>query len=118
MIKITDNNIKQTIYLSGVRHEDLENMVNYMYKGIVSLPIEELESFLILAREFQLDVDNQSSQLEDDGHICHGPSAKKSRIEQIFEENVKQELKFEEAEKESELPDEGEGPPCNCCDIT
>jgi hypothetical protein len=42
------------LYLRGVRYEDLENIVDFMYHGEVNIAQEELSSFLAVAEDLKI----------------------------------------------------------------
>ena len=42
------------LYLRGVRYEDLENIVDFMYHGEVNIAQEELNSFLAVAEDLKI----------------------------------------------------------------
>ena len=42
------------LYMKGIRYNDLESLLNFMYYGEVSIAQEELNSFLAVAEELQV----------------------------------------------------------------
>jgi len=63
------------IYLRGVRHEDIKNLLEFMYLGEVNIAHEDLDSFLAVAQDLcikGLTQDNSTSQQNTPQH--HTPS--------------------------------------------
>ena len=51
MIKRLNSQVNPAIYLRGVRHEDIKNILEFMYLGVVNVCQESLESFLSVAQD-------------------------------------------------------------------
>ena len=42
------------LYLKGIKHEDVEAVLNFMYHGEVNIAQAQLSSFLLVAEELQV----------------------------------------------------------------
>ena len=51
MIKRLNSQLNPAIYLRGVRHEDIKNILEFMYLGVVNVCQEDLDSFLSVAQD-------------------------------------------------------------------
>ena len=51
MIKRLNSQQNPAIYLRGVRHEDIKNILEFMYLGVVNVCQEDLDSFLSVAQD-------------------------------------------------------------------
>ena len=51
MIKRLSSTQNPAIYLRGVRHEDIKNILEFMYLGEVNIAHEDLDSFLAVAQD-------------------------------------------------------------------
>jgi len=49
-----NSNEHQIIYMSGVEHKHLKNLIQYMYQGNVRIPEDDLDKFLHLAEDLQI----------------------------------------------------------------
>lgn len=58
MIKQTSSNLSNcnpVIYLRGVQYSDLSALLDFLYQGEVRIPIENINSFMLLAEDLQID---------------------------------------------------------------
>merc|ERR1719411_1455513 len=64
MLRKTRSHLQPFIFLHGVKHEDMEAILDFMYNGEVSVNQDDLRSFLSVAEELrvrgltQMDLDN------------------------------------------------------------
>ena len=62
------------IYLRGVRHEDIKNILEFMYLGEVSVAQEDLDSFLSVAQDLCIKGLTQGDQSQPSGNAVAQPS--------------------------------------------
>ncbi|TRY61978.1 hypothetical protein TCAL_01786 [Tigriopus californicus] len=65
------------IYLRGVRYSELSSILDFVYQGEVNVHQDSLDSFLAVAKDFQIKGLIQRGQNKDEGHT--GPSRKRHR---------------------------------------
>jgi len=74
--RLSSQNIPNpAIYLRGVRHEDIKNLLEFMYLGEVNIAHEDLDSFLAVAQDLcikGLTQDNSTSQNDTSQHTPSG----------------------------------------------
>ena len=75
MIKRLNSQLNPAIYLRGVRHEDIKNILEFMYLGVVNVCQEDLESFLSVAQDLCIkgltQNDNYSPSSSSSSHPSH-----------------------------------------------
>ena len=61
------------VHLTGVKHTDLRNLLQYMYSGQCKIQLEDMENFLILATELKIFVlSKDTSDVKDSGQNSIG----------------------------------------------
>merc|ERR1712037_453254 len=70
------------LYLRGVKFQDLQSVLNFMYHGEVNVAQEELNSFLAVTEELRVKglTQNQSSKKQDSSFPAPSPKLAPSRI--------------------------------------
>jgi len=70
------------LYLRGVKFQDLQSVLNFMYHGEVNVAQEELNSFLAVAEELRVKglTQNQSSKKQESSFPAPSPKLAPSRI--------------------------------------
>merc|ERR1719222_888054 len=70
------------LYLRGVKFQDLQSVLNFMYHGEVNVAQEELNSFLAVAEELRVKglTQNQSSKKQESSFPAPSPKPAPSRI--------------------------------------
>ena len=77
-IFMKSNHTNMLVYLKGISSNNLEHVVEFLYKGVTSIPAEELKEFLETGKELgvkglQCDAQNSPSELSAEKRECKTP---------------------------------------------